>query len=144
MPCVLGLDIGTTSTIGVLIRLPDETLALASRPVALRSDHVGWAEEDPEQWWSNVGEIVRELLHTSGVASGDIAAVGVTGMLPAVVLLDSAGRLLRPSIQQSDARCGAEVEELRAEIDEKAFLAKAGNGINQQLVAAKLAMDRAA
>ena len=138
MPCVLGLDIGTTSTIGVLIRPPDETLALASRPVALRSDHVGWAEEDPEQWWSNVGEIVRELLRTSGVSAADIAAVGVTGMLPAVVLLDDAGRLLRPSIQQSDARCGAEVEELRAEIDEKAFLAKAGNGINQQLVAAKL------
>ncbi len=138
MPCVLGLDIGTTSTIGVLIRPPDETLALASRPVTLRSDHVGWAEEDPEQWWSNVGEIVRELLSTSGVSAADIAAVGVTGMLPAVVLLDSAGRLLRPSIQQSDARCGAEVEELRAEIDEKAFLAKAGNGINQQLVAAKL------
>ena len=59
-------------------------------------------------------------------------------MLPAVVLLDDAGRLLRRSIQQSDARCGAEVEALRAEIDEKAFLAKAGNGINQQLVAAKL------
>jgi xylulokinase len=54
------------------------------------------------------------------------------------VLLDAAGRLLRPSIQQSDARCGAEVAELRAEIDENAFLAKAGNGINQQLVAAKL------
>ena len=138
MPCVLGLDIGTTSTIGVLIRPPDKTLALASRPVALRSDHVGWAEEDPEQWWSNVGEIVRELLHASGVASGDIAAVGVTGMLPAVVLLDSAGRLLRPSIQQSDARCGSEVEALRAEIDERVFLKKAGNGINQQLVAAKL------
>ena len=138
MRCALGLDIGTTSTIGVLIRPPDETLALASRPVALRSDHVGWAEEDPEQWWSNVGEIVRQLRRGSGIAPADIAAVGVTGMLPAVVLLDEAGRLLRPSIQQSDARCGAEVEELRAEIDEKAFLAKAGNGINQQLVAAKL------
>ena len=138
MPCVLGLDIGTTSTIGVLIRPPDETLALASRPVALRSDHVGWAEEDPEQWWSNVGEIVRELLRNGGVSAADIAAVGVTGMLPAVVLLNDAGRLLRPSIQQSDARCGTEVDELRAEIDEKAFLAKAGNGINQQLVAAKL------
>ena len=138
MPCVLGLDIGTTSTIGILIRPPDETLALASRPVTLRSDHTGWAEEDPEQWWSNVGEVVRELLRTAGVDAADIAAVGVTGMLPAVVLIDSAGRLLRPSIQQSDARCGAEVEELRDEIDEKAFLAKAGNGINQQLVAAKL------
>ena len=138
MRCVLGLDIGTTSTIGVLIRPPDQTLALASRPVALRSDHVGWAEEDPEQWWANVGEIVRELMRSSGASPADVAAVGVTGMLPAVVLLDSSGRLLRPSIQQSDARCGAEVAELRAEIDENAFLAKAGNGINQQLVAAKL------
>jgi xylulokinase len=138
MRCVLGLDIGTTSTIGVLIRPPDQTLALASRPVALRSDHVGWAEEDPEQWWANVGEIVRELMRSSGASPADVAAVGVTGMLPAMVLLDSAGRLLRPSIQQSDARCGAEVAELRAEIDENAFLAKAGNGINQQLVAAKL------
>jgi xylulokinase len=138
MPCVLGLDIGTTSTIGVLIRPPDQTLALASRPVALRSEHVGWAEEDPEQWWGNVGEIVRELIRSSGASPADIAAVGVTGMLPAVVLIDSSGRLLRPSIQQSDARCGAEVDELRAEIDEKAFLAKAGNGVNQQLAAAKL------
>src|SRR5579871_3121763 len=138
MPCVLGIDIGTTSTIGVLIRPPDQTVALASRPVALRSDHVGWAEEDPEQWWANVGEIIRELTRSSGVSPAEIAAVGVTGMLPAVVLLDSDGRLLRPSIQQSDARCGAEVAELQREIDEKVFLAKAGNGINQQLVAAKL------
>ena len=138
MACVLGLDIGTTSTIGVLIRPPDQTIALASRPVALRSDHVGWAEEDPEEWWANVGEIVRELTRSSGVSPAEIAAVGVTGMLPAVVLLNSAGRLLRPSIQQSDARCRAEVAELRTEIDEKAFLAKAGNGINQQLVIAKL------
>src|SRR5271166_3228394 len=138
MRCVLGLDIGTTSTIGILIRPPDQTLALASREVALRSDQVGWAEEDPEQWWANVGEIVRELLRVSGASPADVTAVGVTGMLPAVVLLDSAGRLLRPSIQQSDARCGAEVAEFRGEIDEKAFLAKTGNGINQQLVAAKL------
>src|SRR5271154_529397 len=138
MRCVLGLDIGPSSTIGVLIRPPDQTLALASRPVALRSKHVGWAEEDPEQWWGNVGEIVRELLRTSGASPADIAAVGVAGMLPAVVLLDSSGRLLRPSIQQSDARCGVEVAELRAEVEEKAFLAKAGTGVNQQLVATKL------
>jgi xylulokinase len=138
MSCVLGLDIGTTSTIGVLIRPPRETLGLASRPVELLSDHPGWAEEDPQQWWSNVGEIVRELMRVADIAPEDIAVVGVTGMLPAVVLLDEAGRLLRPSIQQSDARCAAEVEELRNEIDEGAFLAKAGNGINQQLVAGKL------
>lgn len=138
MACVLGLDIGTTSTIGILVRLPDTVLAIASRPVALRSDHAGWAEEDPRQWWGNVRDIVAELLAAGGVAAADIAAVGTTGMLPAVVLLDERGELLRPSIQQSDGRCGAEVAELRREFGEAAFIAKAGNGINQQLVTAKL------
>ena len=138
MSCVLGLDIGTTSTIGILIRLPGSTLGVASRPVELRAEKPGWAEEDPAQWWANVGEIVRELLAQAGIEPGEIAAVGVTGMLPALVLLDAGGALLRPSIQQSDARCGREVEELRGEIDEAAFLAKAGNGVNQQLIATKL------
>lgn len=138
MACVLGLDIGTTSTIGILIRLPDQVLGLVSRPVTLRSPQPGWAEEDPEEWWANVCAIARELMATSGIAPGELAGIGVTGMLPAVVLLDAEGRILRPSIQQSDARCGAEVEVLRAERDEAGFIAQAGNGINQQLVIAKL------
>lgn len=138
MRCVLGIDVGTTSTIGILVRLPDQVLGIASRPVTLTSRQPGWAEEDPEQWWKNVCAIVRELIAAAGIDAGEIAGVGVTGMLPAVVLLDSDGRLLRPSIQQSDGRVAAEVEELKAEIDEAAFLRRAGNGINQQLVATKL------
>ncbi|OQP86441.1 carbohydrate kinase [Rhizobium rhizosphaerae] len=138
MNAVLGLDIGTTSTIGILVGLPGKILATASRPVTLASPQAGWAEEDPGEWWENVRAIVAELLAASGVAAGDIKAVGVTGMLPAVVLLDKGGAVLRPSIQQSDGRCGYEVEELRGEWDEADFLACAGNGINQQLVTAKL------
>lgn len=138
MPYVLGLDIGTTSTIGILLELPDRILATASRPVTLSSPHPGWAEENPQQWWDNVCAITREIIGTSGVKPDAIDAIGVTGMLPALVLLDAEGTLLRPSIQQSDGRCGEEVAELRAELDEKAFLARAGNGINQQLIASKL------
>jgi xylulokinase len=136
MSVVLGLDIGTTSTIGILIRLPDTVLATASRPVTLSSPHAGWAEEDPRQWWANVSAITRELM--ASIDPGELKAIGVTGMLPAVVLLDAAGEVLRPSIQQSDGRCGVEVEALRREVDAAAFLKRAGNGINQQLVAPKL------
>ncbi len=138
MRCVIGLDIGTTSTIGVLLALPGRVLALASRPVDLLAPHPGWAEEDPEQWWTNVCALTRELIARGGIGADAIAGVGVTGMLPAVVLLDAQDRLLRPSIQQSDARCGAEVAALRAEYAEPDFIRRAGNGINQQLVACKL------
>lgn len=133
---VIGLDIGTTSTIAVAVRWPGEILAVASRPVTLSSPQPGWAEEDPEQWWANSVAVLREIL--SGLDTAAIAGLCVTGMLPAVVLLDAEGGILRPSIQQSDGRCGAEVAELKAELDEDAFLKRTGNGINQQLVAAKL------
>ncbi len=138
MTSVLGIDIGTTSTIGILISPPDRVLAIASRPVTFSSPQQGWAEEDPAEWWKNICGIVPELLITAGIPNSDICAVGVTGMLPAVVLLDKEGQLLRPSIQQSDGRCGKEVQDLAEEISEDEFIKKAGNGINQQLVAAKL------
>ena len=138
MTLVLGLDIGTTSTEGILIDLAGRAIGPVSRSVSLRSPHQGWAEEDPQEWWANVRTITAELIGLAGGDARSVKAVGVTGMLPAVVLLDKDGRVLRPSIQQSDGRCGEEVEDLRREWDEADFLARAGNGINQQLVTAKL------
>ncbi|MBT4091862.1 MAG: FGGY-family carbohydrate kinase [Deltaproteobacteria bacterium] len=138
MNCIVGIDIGTTSTIGILISLPDKVLATATRPVTFFAPHPGWAEENPSQWWENVCEILPELMASAGIDKSDICGVGVTGMLPAVVLLDRKNHLLRPSIQQSDGRCGEEVRQLAREIPEAEFIKKAGNGINQQLVAAKL------
>lgn len=134
----IGLDIGTTSTIGILISLPDVVKAVVSKPVTFSAPHPGWAEENPLEWWSNVCGIIPELLANSGVSGADISGLGVTGMLPAVILLDRQGSLLRPSIQQSDGRCFAEVADLAAEIAEAEFIALAGNGINQQLVGCKL------
>src|SRR4029079_404480 len=113
MTYVIGFDIGTTSTIGILIGLPDRILHIASRPATLNSRRPGWAEEDPGQWWANVASIAHVLIEAGGIKPEEVGAIGVTGMLPAVVLLDDNGRLLRPSIQQSDARCAAEVVELR-------------------------------
>lgn len=138
MPLFLGLDIGTTSTIGIVIDDGNRILATASRPATLLSPRPGWAEEDPRQWWDNVCAIVPRLLRDAGCIGSDIAAVGVSGMVPAIVLLDQAGRLLRNSIQQSDGRAGEDVEALAREIDPDAFLERTGNGINQQLAAAKL------
>jgi xylulokinase len=135
MAVVLGLDIGTTSTIGILADTDGTVLALADAPVTLHSPHPGWAEEDPEEWWANVGAICRRLVAQAGVQP---AAVGVTGMVPALVALDADGRCVRRSIQQSDGRSGAQVAELAREVDPARFLARTGNGVNQQLVAPRM------
>ena len=138
MKAVIGLDIGTTSTEGLLLQPGGEVLAVASRATRLFSPHPGWAEEDPEEWWANTCDVIRDLIATSGLDPADVAAIAVAGMLPALVLSDADGKILRRSIQQSDGRCGREVEELVSEVDEGTFLTRTGNGINQQLLSAKL------
>lgn len=135
---VIGLDIGTTSTIGIAVRMPGDILHVASRPVTLSSPRPGWAEEDPQEWWANSVAILREITAALPGGTASLAGLCVTGMLPAVVLLDEKGDVLRPSIQQSDGRVADEVDALKAELDETAFLNRTGNGVNQQLVATKL------
>jgi xylulokinase len=138
MPCLLGLDIGTTSTIGIVIDDAGGTLGVESRPATLHSDHPNWAEEDPEEWWRNVGEICRALLSKTGIAAGDIAGIGVTGMLPTVILIDREGRALRRSIQQNDARATRELDHFRQGMAAERFLTLSGTGYSQQLVGPKL------
>ena len=138
MACLLGLDIGTTSTIGIVIDSEGKTLAKASRSSELLSKRPNWAEEDPALWWRNCCAITGELLGQAGLAARDLAAVGVTGMVPTVILLDGEGRVLRHSIQQNDARAIREIDEMRQAIAPATFFAKTGGSINQQVVAPKL------
>jgi xylulokinase len=138
MPVLLGLDIGTTSTEGILIDTDGGTLATLSRPSELISLHANWAEEDPELWWSNVVAVIRGLREQTRLSGKEIAAVGVSGMVPALVLLDRNGRVLRRSMQQNDARATEEIEAMRRRFDTQRFFELTGGSINQQLIAPKL------
>ena len=138
MRLLLGLDIGTTSTIGILIDPEGGTRATASRPSELVSRHPNWAEEDPSQWWTNVRAVIPELLARAGARASEVVAVGVTGMVPTTILLDEERRPLRASIQQNDARAVREIEEARQALDPDEFFTRTGGSINQQSVAPKL------
>lgn len=129
MSHLLGIDIGTTATKAILVDPDRGPVADAERDVRLHSPHPGWAEEDTEQWWSNVRELAREL------AEGrDVAAVGFSGMVPCVILLDEDGGVLHPSIQQNDARAVEEIRELRERLVEARVLERTGSPVTQQSV----------
>jgi xylulokinase len=139
---LVGIDIGTTLTKGVLIDTHGSIIAEAARPCLLYSDYPNWAEEDPAQWWANSVAIIRQLLLTAKAAGAKVEAIGVSGMVPALVLLDRDGKPLRRSIQQNDARSGPEIEQLKREFDEAVFFHKTGGSINQQVMAPKLSWLR--
>lgn len=128
-PLLLGLDVGTSATKGVLLDPAGTVVGQAERPMPLATPRPGWAEQDPAGWWENAASLCREL----GVGR-EIAGVGVSGMVPAVVLLDSAGEPLRPSIQQNDARAGAEVAVLSELLAGARILERTGSAVTQQSV----------
>jgi xylulokinase len=125
----LGIDVGTTATKALVMDDGGRVVARAERRSDLRSPHAGWAEEDPGQWWANVCSLGAEL------PVDDVAAVGVSGMVPCVIVLDEQGAPLRPSIQQNDARAGTEVRELAEELADARILERTGSPISQQSVA---------
>src|SRR5215472_2534603 len=127
---VLGIDVGTTALKAVALERERGVVAQAERPHELLSPHPGWAEEDPERWWTTTIETVRELLAV--ISAQEVAAIGVSGMVPAMVLLDAAGLPLRASIQQNDARSTAEVKQLYANVDLDEFSTVTGGVPNQQ------------
>jgi xylulokinase len=115
---LLGIDIGTTATKGILLLPSGGIVVEAEAPAQLISRKAGWAEENPEEWWGNAGEVSRSCLRKAGIAGKDVGGVGVSGMVPTLILLDRSGRVLRPSIQQNDARSFEEIQEFRRQVDE--------------------------
>jgi xylulokinase len=133
---LLGLDIGTTAVKGILADTSGCIIADASAENTLRSPKPGWSEQDAEQWWHNTGQVCRCLVeHCTGT---HIAAVGVSGMVPTVVLLDADGRLLRPSIQQNDARSHEEIAYFKKQTDTGDIMSRTGSPVTQQSIGPKL------
>jgi xylulokinase len=136
---VLGLDIGTTAVKAIALDEGGRVVATTSVAHDGAAPHPGWAEGDPEAWWRNAVEAVRRI----GAAAplDEVAILGVSGMVPALICLDADGRVLRPSIQQNDARAAEEIEALRAVLPAD-FHAATGQPISQQLVLPRLAWLR--
>ena len=131
---ILGIDIGTTSVKTVLVSSEGVLVDEASASHDLISLHTGWAEEDADRWWENAKTTLRELAGRHPDAVRNASCIGVTGMVPAIVMLDENGTPVRNSIQQNDARAVEEIEMLKERIDQEDLFAKTGGFTNQQHV----------
>ncbi len=135
---LMGIDIGTTATKIILIDQAGHVVASVENPSTLMSPRMGWAEEDANQWWENTCKGVPECIRQAGIKPNEIGAVGCSGMVPTIVLLDKDDRVLRPSIQQNDARAHEEIDYLRSKTDAADILRRTGSAITQQTIGAKI------
>jgi xylulokinase len=104
----LGIDVGTGGTRAVVIGPDGNVVASATvEHVPFVSTRTGWAEQDPEDWWRATIAVVREVLSKS--SADEIKAVGFSGQMHGLVLLDQTDEVLRPAIiwcdQRTDSQC---------------------------------------
>jgi len=124
-PFVLALDLGTSSTRAMVfdangVEVPDTKSQVAH---ALRTSGDGAAVFDPAALLREVEACLDATLRAFG---GEVTAVATSQLVTNLLAVDENGAPLTPVLTYADTRCAAEVETLRAEIDERAVHARTG------------------
>ena len=101
----IGLDLGTTGARAVLTDGLGRTLAVHESSYGLLTPRPGWAEQIPEEWETAAFEALRTVAAQAD-SPGDIRAIGLTGQMHGLVLLDHHLRPLRRAIIWCDLQIG--------------------------------------
>lgn len=137
---VLGIDIGTSGSKGVLATPDGSIVATVGRPHRLSLPRPGWAEHDAETvWWAGFLALARQLAARADETGGQIVSVCVSGIGPTLLPADANGAPLRAAILYGiDSRSTREIDELTEQYGADAILARGGTLLSSQAVGPKL------
>jgi len=123
----LGIDTSTTSSKALLINERGEVIAVASSSHTLQTPKPLWSEQNPLEWWGAVSASIKSVLEKAGIGGEGIAAIGLTGQMHGLVLLDHGGNVLRPAILWNDQRTQSQCDEIHQRIGKEKFIQITGN-----------------
>ena len=123
----LGIDTSTTSSKALLIDEGGVVIAVASSPHTLQTPRPLWSEQNPSEWWRAVSASIKSVLEKAGISGESVGAVGLTGQMHGLVLLDEAGNVLRPAILWNDQRTQSQCDEIHQRIGKERFIQITGN-----------------
>jgi xylulokinase len=134
---LLGVDIGTSSSKGILVDFRGKIHATAVRSHEVSRPAQGHVEMDAAVWWQEFIEISRELTATESVR---VIGVGVSGMGPCVLVADEHAKPLRPAILYGiDARAVEQIEYINRDFGAQSIMDRCGSALSTQAVGPKLA-----
>jgi sugar (pentulose or hexulose) kinase len=111
-PYLLGIDFGTGGArVGIFD--PEGTpIVFTEKEFTLKHPRPGWAEQDPDEWWSALVEAVRAAMKESGVPAEEIAGISWDAMSSTVLAVDEGGRHLQPAIMWMDVRSSEQADRI--------------------------------
>src|SRR5262245_62631532 len=116
MPYVLGIDVSTTATKAVLIDEHGAVRGVGVSEYGYDTPRPLWSEQDPAVWWDGAVGAIRSVLTASGAQGAEGVAVGLTGQMHGLTLLDAADRVIRPAILWNDQRTAVACDTIRAAV----------------------------
>ena len=124
---LLGIDASTTATKALLIDHTGKVVAVAATEYGFDTPHPLWSEQDPALWWYAAVQSIRQLLAQTGIDAAEIAAVGLTGQMHGLTLLDENEAVLRPAILWNDQRTAAQCDQIRSALGKAELVRITGN-----------------
>ncbi len=137
---LLGIDIGTYESKGVLARVDGQVVGMCAKPHDLISTQPGWFEHNADDdWWGDFCHLSNQLIAEAGIAPNSISAVGCSTIGPCVLPLDKHQRPLRNAILYGiDTRSAKEIEYLKSAIGRDEVFKRCGNDLSSQAAGPKI------
>ena len=135
----LGLDIGTGGSRALLVDENGRAAAGVTAPHdEMQMPKPLWAEQRPEDWWRAAQQAIRGVLQEADVATDDVEAIGLSGQMHGLVLLDENHDVLRPAIIWCDQRCQDQVDWINTKAGTDMVLEQTANPVLTGFTAPKL------
>lgn len=106
----IGVDLGTSAVKLLLMNEDGKIENIASREYPLYFPNPGWSEQNPQDWFDQSMEGIKELL--AGYPKEEVAGISFGGQMHGLVVLDEQDQVIRPAILWNDGRTGKETEYL--------------------------------
>ena len=142
MGLVLGIDVSTTATKAVLVDETGAVRGVGTAEYGFSAPRPLWSEQDPATWWDGAIVAIGSAVAAAGASGDDVVAVGLTGQMHGLVLLDEADGILRPAILWNDQRTAAECDAIRAAVGPERLIEITGNDALTGFTAPKLVWVR--
>lgn len=104
----LGIDLGTGGVKAAVVARDGSVLGTASSPCVMRHPHSGWAEQNPEDYWTASCEVAKDAIAQADIDPEHVKGLAFAGQMLTLVPVDATGRPTRPAISWLDSRADAE------------------------------------
>ncbi len=110
MKYYIGVDLGTSAVKLLLMDQEGQVVNIVSREYPLSFPHPGWSEQNPEDWWEQSKEGIKELI--SKIDATEVAGISFGGQMHGLIILDEKDQVIRPAILWNDGRTTKETDYL--------------------------------